>query len=292
MSKLVESILDRDYVTALELFEERVADIAEKKLYEVKRSMNISEIVRATGKLNVDGNPEYEGQNTKADWAKYRKQNKSVRWNQNKEGKKVTSDRKATPLGKGGKLSADDIEYRRKEGYLQADQAINATKFLRAVRKYRETGKIDENVRFNPLDAEINATKPMKYGVNIKTTFPNTDKTNPIQPSDIVAKKMSQAGNEANPETVAKKQMGSMGSKTSGPKLLKKDRSLRTLDRYRQGMDTLEKLKARGYSSEHAQKKAAILRKAYRGARAKAAAGNIARGALGYVAGALQGAEE
>ena len=39
MSKLIESILDGDYVSANHLFEKRMIDIQEQKLHEVKRDM-------------------------------------------------------------------------------------------------------------------------------------------------------------------------------------------------------------------------------------------------------------
>ena len=42
--ELVESILNGDYVSANELFEQRLADIKEKKMYEVKRMVAVESL--------------------------------------------------------------------------------------------------------------------------------------------------------------------------------------------------------------------------------------------------------
>lgn len=42
--ELVESILNNDYVSANRLLEEKLSDIQEKKLYEVKRSIQLVEL--------------------------------------------------------------------------------------------------------------------------------------------------------------------------------------------------------------------------------------------------------
>lgn len=132
--ELIESIVNGDYVSANELFEERLADIQEKKLYEVKRMIAaMNEVVKP-----VPGKPgEFQGANTKADWAKYRKQTKLP--------KRKFAEPPATPFGAGKKLSKGDIERRREAGYVKAEPAIRAKRFVDAVIRYHKTGKINEN---------------------------------------------------------------------------------------------------------------------------------------------------
>lgn len=132
--ELIESIVNGDYVSASELFEERLADIQEKKLYEVKRMIAaMNEVVKP-----VPGKPdEFQGANTKADWAKYRKQTKLP--------KTKFAEPPATPFGAGKRLSKGDIEKRREAGYVQAHPAIRAKKFIDAVIKFKKTGKINES---------------------------------------------------------------------------------------------------------------------------------------------------
>lgn len=141
MNNLIESIINKDYVAADMQLHERLKYIREKKLYEEKRIIAaLHEVVKP-----VRGKPgQFTGSNTKADWAKYRKQHKRIKWDQNKQGEKVAEKPNPTPIGKGGKLSAGDIKARRKAGYIQAHPAIKSLEFIRAVRKYKETGKINE----------------------------------------------------------------------------------------------------------------------------------------------------
>ena len=63
-TKLIESILDGDFVSANELFESRMVELQEKKLYEAKRMVS--------AQMNEDT------PNTKADWAAYRKAHPSL----------------------------------------------------------------------------------------------------------------------------------------------------------------------------------------------------------------------
>lgn len=141
MNNLIESIINKDYVAADMQLHEKLEYIREKKLYEEKRIIAaLHEVVKP-----VRGKPgQFRGSNTKADWAKYRKQHKRIKWDQNKEGEKVAEKPKATPLGKGGKLSAGDIKARRKAGYLQAHPALKSLEFIKKVTQYHKTGKINE----------------------------------------------------------------------------------------------------------------------------------------------------
>lgn len=136
MHDLVESIVHDDYVSASGLFQEHMEQIMEKKLYEVKRMMQV-EVVKPTGTKDADGNPQFSGGNSKEDWALYRKQTK-------RKPEKLVS-RASAPFGSGQRLNKADIEARRKAGYVQAHPALRALKFIKAVADYKETGKINEH---------------------------------------------------------------------------------------------------------------------------------------------------
>ena len=125
MTRLIDSILDGNYIQANELFEERMEQIAEKKLYENKRMMQ-TEVVKP-----VKGKPgEFTGQNTPADWAKYRKAHPALGMYD-------------TPSSK-GKKPESKVAKQRKAGYVKAEPALKALEFIKRVRKYKETGKLDE----------------------------------------------------------------------------------------------------------------------------------------------------
>lgn len=142
MSDLIDHILNEDYVEAKKIFESRMEDIKEKKLYEVKRSMDIAEVVSP-----VKGKPgQFKGQNTPKDWAKYRKQHPSLGMHEIKPGVKASVDKHEKSAS--GGLTKHGIEVRKKKGYIQAYPATKALEFIKAVTKYHKTGKIDENTPF------------------------------------------------------------------------------------------------------------------------------------------------
>lgn len=60
MSKLIESILDGDYVSANQLFEDRMIAIQERKLHEVKRDMQ-AEVFGGKTPAEVRASPGYRG---------------------------------------------------------------------------------------------------------------------------------------------------------------------------------------------------------------------------------------
>lgn len=105
-----------------------------------------------------------------------------------------------------------------------------------------------------------------------------------------VAKHLAAAEPEKKPETVSQATSSKAPEVKIAPdeikkapsvaKPLKKDKSLRTVDRYKKNLERISALKSRGYSPEHAQKKAEYIKKAYRGTRAKEIAKNVA-GRLG-----------
>ena len=145
-TKLLESILNQDYNSANELFEERMVELQEKKLYEFKRSIQLSEVVTP-----VKGKPgQFKGQNTAKDWAKYREQHPSFGMYDvpTKTGKPKKSKPPSHEKTASGGLTAKGIAVRKKKGYVQAHPALKALEFIKAVRKYHETGKIDEQTPF------------------------------------------------------------------------------------------------------------------------------------------------
>lgn len=142
MSKqLIESIIDGNYISAEHYFHDRLNTIMEQKLFEEKRRLAaINELVRPDP--NRPG--QFVGQNTKADWAKYRKQNPQLSFHgtpDNPKAKAPTEKREKTSTGS---LTKHGLAARRKRGYIQAHPATKSLEFIRRVRKYKETGKLDE----------------------------------------------------------------------------------------------------------------------------------------------------
>lgn len=141
---LVEHIIDEEYVEASDVFAGTLSSILEQKLYEMKRSIDLTEVVKKTRKKDVDGNPVYTGQNTKADWAKYRKQNPSMSFHGTPANPKAKAPAEKKEKTSTGSITKYGLAQRRKRGYMQAAPAINAVNFIKAVRKYKETGKLNE----------------------------------------------------------------------------------------------------------------------------------------------------
>jgi len=138
MKNLVEHIIDGEFVEANNLFLEELNLIRDRKLFEMKRSIELTELQG------------YRGYGAKSGplVGKSDKEKKSF-WknkiNQRKAEREHTKQSGVTPLGKGGKLSHKDIEYRREKGYMNAAPAVNAVNFIKAVRRYKETGEIKES---------------------------------------------------------------------------------------------------------------------------------------------------
>jgi hypothetical protein len=142
MRDLVESILTGDNVEASKLFESHMDTILEKKLYEIKRSIEISEVVTP-----VKGKPgQFKGQNTKTDWAKYRKEHPSFGMNDvpTKTGKPKKQKAPEHEKTSSGGLTKKGIEARRKRGYIQAHPASKIKEFLDKLSHYKKTGEITE----------------------------------------------------------------------------------------------------------------------------------------------------
>lgn len=142
MRDLVESILTGDNVEASKLFESHMDTILEKKIYEIKRSIQISEVVTP-----VKGKPgQFKGQNTPADWAKYRKQHPSFGMHDvpTKEGKPKKQKAPEHEKTASGGLTKAGIEARKKRGYVKAYPAVKAKEFIDKVIHYHKTGEITE----------------------------------------------------------------------------------------------------------------------------------------------------
>lgn len=260
MRNLIEHIMNDDYVSATDVFESRLNDLVEKKLYEFKRSIDISEIVKPDP--NRPG--QFIGANTKADWSKYRKQNKSIKWDQNKEGKKVAEKPKAVPLGHGGKLSASDIKARRKAGYLQAHPAIKSMEFIDAVVKHLEKKK---NIK------ESDATTPFVRRAQERAARASELAGAGETPLQRAQSFQSQAKPE--PETP------SPGLSPEHKKLKSRSAGRETGERYADALARARRLEARGRAGSVAKVKSA-----YRGYRMKTAAKSLMGRAGGAVAGA------
>lgn len=134
MNDLVRTIINRNFIDANGLFEERLDNIIEHKLLEKKR-----QLAEANG---PDGKWLY---NNKADWAKYRKQNPARGFHQDAKGNEVPKTKGETKIG--GGLTKQAIQDRKDSGYIKADTYLKAKEFIRRVRKYKETGKINEEER-------------------------------------------------------------------------------------------------------------------------------------------------
>lgn len=151
---LVEHIIDEEYVEASDVFAGTLSSILEQKLYEMKRSIDLTEVVKKTRKKNEDGSPVYTGYNTKADWAKYRKQNPQMSFHGTPANPKAKAPAEKKEKTSTGTITSYGLKQRRKRGYLPASDALNAVKFIDAVKKYKETGKLDEgseDIAFGPL---------------------------------------------------------------------------------------------------------------------------------------------
>lgn len=187
MSKhLVESIIDQEYVLAEAAFREQLDAIMERKLYEYKTTIDLTERVEATGGKDEDGNPQYKGQNSKKDWAEFRKANPTMSFHGTPANPKAKSTKDKHEKSSTGSLTKHGIAMRRKRGYLPANDAINAKKFIDAVRNYKETGKVSVS--------EQNALQKTPFGRSLDVPVDKTP--TPRDPSQIAksAKKTGASG--------------------------------------------------------------------------------------------------
>jgi hypothetical protein len=136
--ELVEAIINGDLVNAQDIFEQRLNDIQENKLYEEKRRFAaINEIVKP-----VKGKPgEFKGSNTKKDWAKYRKQNPTLSVHGTPDNPRARTPAEKKEKTSTGAMTKHGLAVRRKRGYLKAGEAIPAKKFIDAVSSYLEKKK-------------------------------------------------------------------------------------------------------------------------------------------------------
>ena len=113
MNKIVESIINKDLVSATELFESQMNVIAEKKLVEMKRMMQAEVVTPVKGKPG-----QFKGQNTPADWAAYRKAHPTYGMHDvpSKTGKPKRQKAPSHEKTASGGLTATGIEARRKKG--------------------------------------------------------------------------------------------------------------------------------------------------------------------------------
>lgn len=101
MSDLIEHILNEDYVSASRVFESKIDNIIESKLYEMKKMVQ-AEAIGLHGQHYMSN----------ADWAKYRK----------KKGPNLGP--LDTPTKKGGKRSETGLEQRKRLGFVKASKVL------------------------------------------------------------------------------------------------------------------------------------------------------------------------
>jgi hypothetical protein len=159
MSDLVESILSEDYVSASQLFEERLNNIVEKKLYEMKRSIaarQMNEIgserptiaqQRASGfqkATDVLGLSDYdkERSNMKSSGQKASIALKGTKAKKLLPSEPVASTAKRTSIG--DYVGGSDYEKKAKE--LKARGSQGAAKWLKKTRTTRNVLRIGKDV--------------------------------------------------------------------------------------------------------------------------------------------------
>jgi len=151
---LIESILEKDFVSSDRLFRDSLNSIMEEKLLEVKKKVAAEKPLYGT-----KDNP------AKEYWAKYRKK-------QPKLSHGIDPQKSETKAG--GGLTKHGIEKRRERGYIQAAPALRALDFIKRVRKYKETGKLDEQT---PIMTQIGAElKGIKKAEKAPTYAKDTEK--------------------------------------------------------------------------------------------------------------------
>lgn len=155
MHNLVESILTGNMILSNEIFEERMRQIVERKLLEVKRSIDISESKLGKG---GDPTPDYTKPNTKADWAKYRKQHPS------------RNDPPNTNRNMFGKISADDLQKKKSQGYVRASDNIDDKgNIIKSFKKRVKTTR--PNTIPKDFEKDVSDNTPKKAGST--ATHPN-----------------------------------------------------------------------------------------------------------------------
>lgn len=127
MSKeLINSIVDGDLVSATEMFSEQIDLIREKKLFEVKRSIDLTELWGYGRDREVTRGPMVGKSNDE----------RRKMWKQLVKDRKDMKAVAASNDGQGGRISKTGIEKRRDAGYLKAHEYLNATKFIDKVKEH------------------------------------------------------------------------------------------------------------------------------------------------------------
>ena len=109
-TKLLESILEGDFISANELFEERMVELQERKMYEAKRSI--------AAKM-YEAKRKYGHYMSKDDWAKWRKSHPSL-------------GAYDTPTTK-GKKPESGVEQRKRLGFVKASDVYQDPRSRRSI---------------------------------------------------------------------------------------------------------------------------------------------------------------
>lgn len=182
---LVEHIIDEEYVEASDIFAGTLSSILEQKLYEMKRSIELTEVVKPTGKKDKDGNPTFTGYNTKADWAKYRKQNPQMSVHGTPDNPKARAPAEKKEKTSTGTITKYGLAQRRKRGYLQAHPALKGLEFIEKVAKYKETGKLEESKNYVPGTNPI-VDKARELASRARGSSTETSGETPLQRADRI----------------------------------------------------------------------------------------------------------
>jgi hypothetical protein len=223
MSDLIEHILNEDYVSANQLFESRISEIMESKLYEVKRSIDITEVVKP-----VRGKPgQFKGQNTPKDWSKYRKQHPALGMKEIRPGVKAAVD-KHEKTASGG-LTKHGIEVRRKKGFIQAYPATKAREFIDKVIHYHKTGEVTEDYASDTAARWEKFQKSKQFQSKLSGQAPEVPPQTRGKKADVSP-------------TRAKEFKYADGKKVA----LRKEPRLSAADQYQKGLDKAKDMEARG----------------------------------------------
>lgn len=195
---LVEHIIDEEYVEASNIFAGTLSSILEQKLYEMKRSIDLTEVVKKTRKKNEDGSPVYTGYNTKADWAKYRKQNPQMSFHGTPDNPKARAPAEKKEKTSTGTITSYGLKQRRKRGYLQAHPALKGLEFIEKVAKYKETGKLEESEKYVPGTNPI-VDKAREAARRARGSSTETGGETPLQRAERIrsSKEAKQKGNQS-----------------------------------------------------------------------------------------------
>jgi hypothetical protein len=195
---LVEHIIDGEFVEAQANMRSLLDDIVEQKLFEMKRSIDLTERVEATGGHDEDGNPLFKGQNNKSDWKEYRKQNKGMSFYGTPSNPRARASKNKHEKTSTGSLTKHGIAMRRKRGYLPANDAINAKKFIDGVSDYLEKKKgLKETASYKrpKIPKFLSGTDARRRRASSAPDSSSSSSTT-RKPTDFISK-MNQAGKDA-----------------------------------------------------------------------------------------------